>query len=97
MSESNTSIKPLLVKYLCRECKGKKEKTLYPNSIRELRLRLSKTAIELSESIGINPSYWSILENGKRSIDSVSHGNLLKIAAALGVEVDDLFIKSKAA
>ncbi len=57
--------------------------------VRDLRRRLGLTQKELAERCGLSPVYVQFIESGKRhpSLKALS-----RIAEALGVELDDLFV-----
>ena len=49
------------------------------------------TQAQLAERAGVDASLLSLVENGKKSIQSVGYGNVLRIARALNVEPHELF------
>ena len=54
--------------------------------------RIAKmTQAQLAERAGVDASLLSLVESGKKSIQSVGYGNVLRIARALNVEPHELF------
>jgi transcriptional regulator with XRE-family HTH domain len=49
------------------------------------------TQHELAERAGVTDSFISLLESGKRDIDTVGYRTVVRIARALGVEPNELF------
>lgn len=60
---------------------------IYQNRIREIRKAKNLTLADISGSVGISIAYLCDIENGNRH---GSIGTLKRIAAALGVSVEDL-------
>ncbi|MBI3091686.1 MAG: helix-turn-helix transcriptional regulator [Candidatus Tectomicrobia bacterium] len=66
----------------------------WENRIREIRQSKQMTQRDLARILGFTESYVSHLESGRAAPTAPT---LQKLAAALGVKVDDLFVKSKGA
>jgi transcriptional regulator with XRE-family HTH domain len=49
------------------------------------------TQHELADRVGVDHSYISLIESGKRDIRDVGYATVVRIARALGVEPDELF------
>lgn len=59
--------------------------------LRTARKIAGLTQQELAERAGVTDSFISLLESGKREINTVSYETVVRLARALGVEPDELF------
>ena len=49
------------------------------------------TQKELADRAGVDDSFISVVENGKRDINAVGYATVVRLARALGVEPEELF------
>jgi len=68
-----------------------------PPSLRTARRIARLTQRELADLAGVDDSFISLLESGKRDIFSTDYGTVVKIARALNVTPDELFPVADAA
>ncbi|KXT83509.1 transcriptional regulator, Cro/CI family [Streptococcus oralis] len=65
---------------------------IFPQRLKELRLKKGLTQTELGEKVGVKQSTFTNWENGKRE---PSFENLIKLADLLDVSLDWLFGRDK--
>lgn len=68
----------------------KKRRGTVSNRIKELRESLGISRKELSERSGVHYTKITDYENGYAKTENITVGNIFKIAAALGVTIDEL-------
>jgi transcriptional regulator with XRE-family HTH domain len=59
--------------------------------LRTARKIAGLTQQELAERAGVTDSFISLLESGKRDINSVAYETVVRLARAMGVEPEELF------
>ncbi len=62
-----------------------------PPNLRTARRIARLTQLELATKAGVDDSFISLLESGKRDILTTDYGTVVKIARALNVTPDELF------
>jgi transcriptional regulator with XRE-family HTH domain len=70
--------------------KNKRKRTIFGQTIRDLRHEGEMTLAELAKRAHIHPSYLADVERGERNLSLL---NILKLAAALRVHPSKLFVK----
>jgi XRE family transcriptional regulator, regulator of sulfur utilization len=70
--------------------KAKRKRTIFGQTIRELRHKDGMTLAELAKRANIHPSYVADVERGERNLSLL---NILKLAAGLRVHPSKLFVK----
>jgi transcriptional regulator with XRE-family HTH domain len=66
----------------------------FGNFLRRLRKQKKKTQRDLASEVGVNYTYLSKLENDAPGFESISEGTLLRLAASLDADEDEMITRA---